>query len=156
MATNDASGDTTSAEPVLFGSRTHDHLRAGFAAESQTHAILSAFALLAEIEGDAATAALLRDLAEAHALHAHGHLDLLRRAAEPLSGLPIGTTRQNLQCAATAARLAATELYPDMVKTAEAEGFLDIADWLRTVARAVESHADRLGTTAPRSSGEPR
>jgi hypothetical protein len=31
-----------------------------------------------------------------------------------------------------------------MVKTAEAEGFLDIADWLRTVARADAAHAERL------------
>jgi rubrerythrin len=139
--------DITNPRPnatMLLGSQTHHHLRSGFAAEVQVQSLLLYFALIAEIEGHLEVAASLRGLADVHALHAHGHLDLLRRAAEPLTGLPMGLTAQNLICAAAAARQAAEETYPDMITTAESEGFFDIADWLRTVARANESHADRL------------
>jgi len=129
---------------VLLGSQTHDHLRTAFATEGQTAQLLLYFAQVAEIEGHAEVAEQLRHLAEAHALHAHGHLDLLRRAADPLSGLPMGLTAKNLACAVAAQRQAAHETYPAMIKTADAEGFLDIADWLKTVARVNDAHANRL------------
>lgn len=156
--TNDRSArrkESPKSPPILLNSRTHDHLRAAFAAEGQAHQLLTYFALVAEIEGLADVAELLRGLAEAHAMHAHGHLDLLRRAAEPMTGLPMGLSARNLDCAAAAERLLADQTYPDMIKTAEAEGFLDVADWLRTVARANEEHAERLAGSVQRHRRQP-
>jgi rubrerythrin len=141
--TNDP-GSPVKPPPELLHSQTHDHLRAAFAVEAQVQQMLAYFAQVAEIEGQAGEAELLRALAEAHSLHAHGHLDLLRRAADPLTGLPMGLTARNLACAAALTRLAGAETYARMVKTAEAEGFLDVADWLKTVARANETAAARL------------
>lgn len=135
---------TPKPPPVLLRSRTHDHLRAAFAAEGQAHLLLGYFAQVAEVEGLGDLADLFRQLAEAHALHAHGHLDLLRRAADPVTGLPMGLSARNLACATALQRRLAGETYPDMIRTAEAEGFLDIADWLKTVARASEEQAERL------------
>lgn len=138
--------------PILLTSRTHDHLRSAFASEGQSHQLLLYFAIVAEIEGHADVADLLRELAEAHALHAHGHLDLLRCSAEPLTGLPMGGTLRNLECALAAEQRAAREDYASMARTAAAEGFLDIADWLKTVALAGEAHAQRLSQAALRLS----
>lgn len=141
--------------PVLLNSRTHDHLRAAFAAEGQAYQLLTSFAQIAEIEGFVDIAALLRQQAEAHALHAHGHLDLLRRAVEPLTGMPMGLSARNLPCATAVQRQLADQTYPDMIRTAVAEGFLDIADWLKTVARASEEHGDQLAQLAERPNQPP-
>ncbi len=37
-----------------------------------------------------------------------------------------------------------TEMYPGFSKTAHDEGFVDIAEWLETLARAEKSHAGRF------------
>jgi rubrerythrin len=37
-----------------------------------------------------------------------------------------------------------TDLYPRMAQTARAEGFLEIAEWFETLARAEKNHAARF------------
>ncbi len=37
-----------------------------------------------------------------------------------------------------------TDMYPGMAKTARAEGFVDIADWFETLAKAERSYAGKF------------
>jgi rubrerythrin len=37
-----------------------------------------------------------------------------------------------------------TNMYPSMAETARAEGFIEIADWFETLARAERSHAGKF------------
>src|SRR5262245_32586860 len=120
MAEEDAARpwDGRASAPPLVGSRTHEHLRTAFAIEAQAQSLLTYFALIAEIEGRPDLAQLLQDLAEAHGLHAHGHLDLLTRAADPLASRPMGPTANNLDCVLAAEDHASRDLYSPMIKTA--------------------------------------
>jgi rubrerythrin len=61
----------------------------------------------------------------------------------------MGLSSRNLPCAVAAERLLSDDTYRDMHRTAEAEGFLDIADWFKTVARANRAHAERMAEELP-------
>lgn len=128
----------------LKGSRTEQNLKDAFAWESQTNRRYLYFANKADVEGQADLAALFRSTAEGETGHAHGHLEFLERASgDPLSGLPIGTSRQNLAAAMATETQESTEMYPAMAKVAREEGFNDVADWFETLAKAERSHANR-------------
>ena len=62
---------------------------------------------------------------------------------DPATGLPIGSTRQNLASAVAGETHEYTDMYPGMAKTAREEGFDEIADWFETLAKAERSHANR-------------
>ncbi len=85
-----------------------------------------------------------RDTAEGETGHAHGHLDFLRKAGDPATGLPIGPTEKNLRAAVAGETHEYTDMYPGMAKTARSEGFAEIADWFETLAKAEKSHAGKL------------
>ena len=89
-------------------------------------------------------AALFRSTAEGETGHAHGHLEFLEQAGDPATGMPIGSTRQNLESAIAGETHEYTDMYPGMAKTAREEGFPEIADWFETLARAEKSHAGRF------------
>jgi len=88
-------------------------------------------------------AALFRSTAEGETGHAHGHLEFLEAAGDPATGLPIGSTRQNLEAAVAGETHEYTDMYPGMAKVAREEGFDEIADWFETLAKAERSHANR-------------
>lgn len=129
--------------PELRDTRTHEHLRAAFATDTQAVEMWAYFGRIAEIEGYPEVARTFRELAEAQRVVAGGHLDFLMRAAEPLAGHPLGETRQNVR-AALAVEKSDADALADGVRTARAEGFHDIASWFETVARARGHHAARL------------
>ena len=89
-------------------------------------------------------AALFRSTAEGETGHAHGHLDFLEAVGDPATGLPIGTSRQNLSAAVASETHEYTDMYPGMARQARDEGFDDIADWFETLAKAERSHANRF------------
>ena len=62
---------------------------------------------------------------------------------DPATGLPIGTSRQNLAAAVAGETHEYTDMYPGMAKSARDEGFDEIADWFETLAKAERSHANR-------------
>ena len=128
----------------LKGSKTHDNLKAAFAGESQANRRYLYFAKLADVEGYPEIAGNFRDTAEGETGHAHGHLDFLRKAGDPATGLPIGPTEKNLRAAVAGETHEYTDMYPGMAKTARAEGFAEIADWFETLAKAERSHANRF------------
>ena len=63
---------------------------------------------------------------------------------DPATGLPIGTTSDNLKAAIAGETYEYTDMYPGMAKTARDEGFDEISDWFETLAKAERSHANRF------------
>ena len=108
---------------ALKGSKTEQSLRDAFAGESQANRRYLYFANKADIEGQNDVAALFRSTAEGETGHAHGHLEFLENGVgDPATGLPIGTSRQNLMAAVAGETHEYTDMYPGMAKTAREEG----------------------------------
>ena len=128
----------------LSGSKTHENLKSAFAGESQANRRYLYFAKNADVEGHPDLAGLFRDTAEGETGHAHGHLDWLRPAGDPVTDEPIGSTSENLKSAIKGETYEYTEMYPGFAKTARDEGFTEIAEWFETLARAERSHAGRF------------
>jgi rubrerythrin len=129
---------------ALKGSRTEENLKAAFAGESQANRRYLYFANKADVEGQNDVAALFRSTAEGETGHAHGHLEWLEQVGDPATGLPIGSTRDNLKAAVAGETHEYTDMYPGMAKAAREEGFDEIADWFETLAKAERSHANRF------------
>jgi len=129
---------------ALKGTRTHENLKNAFAGESQANRRYLYFARRADIEGYPDVGGLFRDTSEAETGHAFGHLDFLKEAGDPVTGLPIGSTEQNLKSAIDGETYEFTEMYPGFGKTARSEGFEEIAEWFETLAKAEKSHAGRF------------
>jgi rubrerythrin len=127
----------------LKGSKTEENLKAAFSGESQANRRYLYFANKADVEGQNDVAALFRSTAEGETGHAHGHLEWLEQVGDPATGLPIGSTRDNLKAAVAGETHEYTDMYPGMAKTARQEGFDEIADWFETLAKAERSHANR-------------
>ncbi|MEN9868801.1 MAG: hypothetical protein RL748_4391 [Pseudomonadota bacterium] len=127
----------------LKGSKTEENLKAAFAGESQANRRYLYFANKADVEGQNDVAALFRSTAEGETGHAHGHLEYLESVGDPATGLPIGSSRLNLQSAVAGETHEYTDMYPGMAKVAREEGFEEIADWFETLAKAERSHANR-------------
>jgi len=128
---------------ALKGSKTEENLKAAFSGESQANRRYLYFANKADVEGQNDVAALFRSTAEGETGHAHGHLEWLEQVGDPATGLPIGSTRDNLKAAVAGETHEYTDMYPGMAKTARSEGFDEIADWFETLAKAERSHANR-------------
>ena len=127
----------------LKGSKTEQNLKDAFAGESQANRRYLYFANKADVEGQNDISALFRSTAEGETGHAHGHLEFLEEVGDPATGLPIGTSRQNLTAAVAGETHEYTDMYPGMAKQAREEGFDEIADWFETLAKAERSHANR-------------
>ena len=92
---------------------TKDNLAAAFAGESQANRKYLMFAEQAEKDGFKGVAKLFRATAEAETIHAF---------AEFRANGGVGTTAENLQAAINGETYEFSEMYPPMIKEAEAEG----------------------------------
>jgi rubrerythrin len=128
----------------LAGTKTHQNLKDAFAGESQANRRYMYFAKVADVEGYPEIAGNFKETADGETGHAHGHLDFLKRVGDPATGLPIGSTEQNLKAAIKGETHEYETMYPGFAKTAREEGFDDIADWFETLAKAEKSHAGRF------------
>jgi rubrerythrin len=128
----------------LKGTKTHQNLKDAFAGESQANRRYLYFANKADVEGQTEVASLFRSTAEGETGHAHGHLDYLAQVGDPATGLPIGTSSNNLKAAVAGETHEYTDMYPGMAKSAREEGFEEIADWFETLAKAERSHANKF------------
>lgn len=145
----------------LKGSKTEQNLKDAFSGEAQANRRYLYFAAKADVEGYNDVSAVFRSTAEGETGHAHGHLEYLEPIGDPVTGLAIGATPDNLRSAIAGETHEYTDMYPGMAKTARDEGFEEIADWFETLAKAERSHAnrfqkaldtldiDRLGGSAP-------
>jgi rubrerythrin len=98
----------------------------------------------ADIEGQADIAALFRSVSQGETGHAFGHFDSLVEVGDPVTGVAVGSTTDNLKSAIEGETYEYTEMYPGFAKTAREEGFEEIAEWLETLARAERNHAGRF------------
>jgi hypothetical protein len=130
--------------PNLAGTQTYQNLKDAFAGESQANRRYLYFAAKADVEGQNDVAAVFRSTAEGETGHAHGHLEYMAAVGDPATGLPIGSSEQNLKAAIHGETHEYTDMYPGMAKTARDEGFDEIADWFETLAKAERSHANRF------------
>ena len=128
----------------LNGSKTHQNLKDAFAGESQANRRYLYFANKADVEGLPEVATLFRSTAEGETGHAHGHLDYLAHVGDPATGLPIGSSSDNLKASVAGETHEYTDMYPGMAKTARDEGFDEIAEWFETLAKAERSHANKF------------
>ena len=112
------------------GTQTEKNLLAAFAGESEARNKYTFFASKARKEGYEQIAALFLKTAENEKEHA-------KLWFKELEG--IGDTAENLQAAAEGENYEWTDMYEDFAKTAEAEGFTELAHRFRLVA-AIETH----------------
>ena len=130
----------------LSSSKTLENLKAAFAGESQANRRYLYFAQKADVEGYPDVAALFRSVAEGETGHAFGHFDFLAEVGDPVTGVAVGDTEENLKSAIEGETYEYSEMYPGFAKTAREEGFDQIAEWFETLAKAEKSHAGRFGS----------
>jgi rubrerythrin len=130
--------------PELEGTRTYENLKKAFAGESEASRRYLYFAQRADIEGYPDVAALFRSVADGETGHAFGHFDFLAEVGDPVTGMVVGSTEDNLKSAIAGETYEYTEMYPGFAEMARQEGFETVAEWFETLARAEKSHAERL------------
>ena len=116
------------------GTRTEKNLEAAFAGESQARNKYTYFASVAKKEGYEQISSLFLKTAENEKEHA-------KMWFKELNG--IGDTAENLCAAAAGENYEWTDMYDGFAKTAEEEGFHDLAAKFRLVAAIEKSHEDR-------------
>lgn len=116
------------------GTKTEQNLLAAFAGESQARNKYTYFASKAKKEGYEQIAALFLKTAENEKEHA-------KLWFKELDG--IGDTMANLEAAADGENFEWTDMYNDFAKTAEEEGFKELAFKFRAVAEIEKHHEQR-------------
>ena len=116
------------------GTQTEKNLEAAFAGESQARNKYTYFASKAKKEGFEQIADLFLKTADNEKEHA-------KLWFKELNG--IGTTAENLAVAADGENYEWTDMYEGFAKTAEAEGFADLAKKFRLVAAIEKRHEER-------------
>jgi len=130
----------------LMGSRTEKNLLAAFASESQARTRYTFFASAAKKEGYEQISSIFQETADNEKEHAELFFKHLKGGmVEITAAYPagvIGSTAENLKAAAEGEKLEWGTLYPSFAEVAEKEGFKDIANTFRMVAK-VESYHER-------------
>ena len=116
------------------GTKTEKNLEAAFAGESQARNKYTYFASVAKKEGYEQISSLFLRTAENEKEHA-------KMWFKELNG--IGDTAENLCAAAAGENYEWTDMYDGFAKTAEEEGFHDLAVKFRLVAAIEKSHEER-------------
>ena len=116
------------------GTKTEKNLLAAFAGESQARNKYTYFASKAKKEGYEQISALFLKTADNEKEHAKLWL-------KELDG--IGSTAENLANAAAGENYEWTDMYDEFAKTAEEEGFFDLAAKFRGVAAIEKAHEER-------------
>ena len=130
----------------IKGTQTEKNLLAAFAGESQARNRYTFFASKAKKEGYEQIAAVFLETAENEKEHAkvffkHLQGGMTKITAEYPAGI-IGSTAENLHEAAEGEKMEWGTLYPDFSNTAEKEGFPEVAQSFREIAK-VESHHEK-------------
>lgn len=116
------------------GTQTEKNLEKAFAGESQARSRYTFFASKAKEEGFEQIAALFLKTADNEKEHA-------KIWVKELGG--IGSTAENLEAAANVENYEWTDMYADFAKTAEEEGFSELAKKFRLVAAIEKMHEER-------------
>lgn len=118
----------------LKGSKTEQNLMTAFAGESQARNKYTFFASQAKKDGYEQIAAIFQETADNEKEHA-------KLWFKELKG--IGTTAENLLAAADGENYEWTDMYEDFAKTADEEGFHELAAKFKLVAKIEKHHEER-------------
>jgi len=136
----------------LKGSQTEKNLLTAFAGESQARNRYTYFASQAKKEGYVQMSAIFEETANQEKEHAKRLFKFLEGGEVEISAAfpagVIGTTLENLKAAAAGENYEHTEMYPDFAKTAEEEGFGEIASAFSSIAVAEKQHEKRYNALA--------
>ena len=116
------------------GTQTEKNLEAAFAGESQARNKYTYFSSVAKKQGFEQIADLFLKTADNEKEHA-------KMWFKELNG--IGNTAENLLAAAEGENYEWTDMYEDFAKTAEEEGFTELANKFRLVAAIEKHHEER-------------
>ena len=134
----------------MKGSQTEKNLLGAFAGESQARTRYSFFASAAKKEGYEQIGAIFAQTAEEEREHAKLFFKLLKGGEAEITAVypagMIGTTKQNLKAAADGEKMEWGTLYPKFAKTADEEGFKEIANLFKMVAKVEAHHEKRYAT----------
>ena len=128
---------------------TKENLEFAFAGESQASRKYTYFAEKAEQEGHKRIARLFRAAADAETVHARNHLKVMQG---------IKSTKENLEAAIGGENHEFTEMYPQFIQKANAEGEKKAADSFDLASKVEKIHhtlyRDALSKLAKGDSGE--
>ncbi|MCR5233666.1 MAG: rubrerythrin family protein [Lachnospiraceae bacterium] len=116
------------------GTQTEKNLMAAFAGESQARNKYTYFASVAKKEGYEQISSIFLKTAENEKEHA-------KMWFKELKG--IGSTADNLKAAADGENYEWTDMYEEFAKTADEEGFHELAEKFRGVAAIEKNHEER-------------
>lgn len=132
----------------LKGSQTEKNLLTAFAGESQARNRYTYFASVAKKEGYEQISGAFLETADNEKEHAKRLFKFLEggEELEITAGFPagkIGTTAENLKASASGENYEQTSMYPGFAKTAEEEGFAEIAQVFKSISVAEREHEKR-------------
>ncbi len=134
---------------------TIENLTKAFIGESQARNRYTMYAKVAQKEGFEQLAEIFLLTAENEREHAKWLFRLIQELKKKSDGsmneinvdaaapLILGTTAENLKAAIAGENYEYTEMYPGFAKVAEEQGFSEIADRLRAIAKAEMHHEER-------------
>jgi rubrerythrin len=136
----------------LRETQTEKNILTAFAGESQARNRYTYFASQAKKDGYVQISEIFTETANQEKEHAKRLFKLLQGGeVEIAAAFPagvIGATLDNLKEAAAGENYEYTDMYPGFAKTAEKEGFQEIADIFKAIAVAEKQHAKRYLTLA--------
>jgi rubrerythrin len=128
------------------GSKTEKNLLAAFAGESQARNRYTFFASVAKNEGYEQIAGIFQETADNEKEHAKLFFKLLKGGmAQINAAYPAGviaSTMENLKAAAEGEKMEWGTIYPNFAEIADQEGFPEVANTFRNVAK-VEAYHER-------------
>jgi rubrerythrin len=136
----------------LRETQTEKNILTAFAGESQARNRYTYFASQAKKDGYVQISEIFTETANQEKEHAKRLFKLLQGGeVEIAAAFPagvIGATLDNLKEAAAGENYEYTDMYPGFAKTAEKEGFQEIADIFKAIAVAEKQHEKRYLTLA--------
>jgi rubrerythrin len=132
----------------LKGTQTEKNLLLAYTGESNNRNLYTYFAYRAKEEGYEQIAAIFLETADHEHEHARQELNYigtsdieLPTVIYPVKG--VGNTVSNLETAVAGEQYEQTTMYPDFAKTADEEGFSEIAQMFRHIATVEARHEAR-------------
>ena len=134
-------------EKSIKGTKTEQNLLKSFAGESQARSRYTFFASVAKKEGYEQIAGVFMETAEQEKEHAKKFFKYLEGGmVEITASYPAGiisTTAENLKAAADGENEEWADLYPEFAQIAQEEGFPQIANTFRQIAKVEAEHEAR-------------
>ena len=138
----------------IKGTKTEQNLLKSFAGESQARSRYTFFASVAKKEGYEQIAGVFMETAEQEKEHAKKFFKYLEGGmVEITAAYPAGiiaTTAENLKAAAEGENEEWDQLYPEFARIADEEGFPQIANTFRQIAKVEAEHEKRYRTLLAR------